>query len=97
MVIITVLLVFLAIWGAILVFAKKEAKQLLSKYAESLTWVESNNVIIMLRRLRWLFEQNIIEDSDIGLYHSVTKILAFSLYSIPLLMIFAVVAKLLFR
>ena len=66
MIIFIVLLIFLVVWVPLVMFAKQEAKSLLSKCGAPLPWIRSNS-IIMVCKLQELKEKGIIEEKeDVG-------------------------------
>ena len=57
MIIFIVLLIFLVVWVSLVMFAKQEAKSLLSKCGAPLPWIRSNSIIMMVRKLQELKEK----------------------------------------
>lgn len=91
MIIFIVLLVFLGVWISLVIYAKQEAKSILSKCGTPLPWIRSNNIIIMVRKLQQLKEQGIIEEKeDVGECKFVIFILKGTLILFPIIMILTI-------
>ena len=88
MIIFIVLLIFLVVWGSLVMFAKQEAKSLLSKCGAPLPWIRSNSIIMMVRKLQELKEKGIIEErEDVGECKFIIFILKGTLIIFPIIMI----------
>ncbi len=98
MVFFIVLLVFLVFWISLVIFAKQEAKALLSKYDTSLPWIRSNSIILMVRKLQEIKEKGIIgEKDDVGECKFIIFILKGTLIIFPIIIILTIIATLLLK
>ena len=88
-----VLLVFLVVWISLVIFAKQEAKSLLSKYGTPLPWIRSNSIILMVRKLQEIKEKGFIEEvEDAGKCKFIVFILKGTLIVFPIIMILTITA-----
>ena len=88
-----ILLGFLVVWISLVIFAKKEAKSLLSKYGTPLPWIRSNSIILMVRKLQELKEKGFIEEKeDVGESKFIVFILKGTLIIFPIIMILTITA-----
>ncbi len=90
----TVMVIFIVLLGSLVVlislviFAKQEAKSLLSKCGAPLPWIRSNSIIMMVRKLQELKEKGIIEErEDVGECKFIIFILKGTLIIFPIIMI----------
>lgn len=93
MVIFIVLLGSLVVLISLVIFAKQEAKSLLSKYGTPLPWIRSNSIILMVRKLQELKEKGLIEGKeDVGETKFIVFILKGTLIFSPIIMILTIIA-----
>lgn len=98
MIFFVVLLVFLVIWFSLVIFAKQEAKSLLSKYGTPLPWIRSNSIILMFRKLQELKEKGFIEEKEeVRECQFIAFILKSTLIIFPIIMILTITATLFFK
>lgn len=95
----TVMVIFIVLLGSLVVlislviFAKQEAKSLLSKYGTPLPWIRSNSIILMVRKLQELKEKGLIEGKeDVGETKFIVFILKGTLIFFPIIMILTIIA-----
>ena len=89
-----ILVISLTIWTFLLLYIKKEARSLLFKYGSPLPWIKSNSIIMMIRRLRELERQGIVENDDIGECRFIILTLKCTLIFFPTVMIVTFVISL---
>jgi hypothetical protein len=89
-----VLLFFVVIWMSLVIFAKQEAKTLLSKYDTPLPRIKSNDIILMIRKLREINEKGIIQKEDAKDCKRIIAFLKGSLLMVPILMVLIVAVTL---
>ena len=82
-----VLLFFVVIWMSLVIFAKQEAKALLRKYDSPLPWIKSNDIILMIRKLREINEKGIVQKEDVKDCKQIIAFLKSSLLMVPILMV----------
>lgn len=98
MIIFIVLLIFLVVWVSLVMFAKQEAKSLLSKCGAPLPWIRSNSIIMMVRKLQELKEKGIIEEKeDVGECKFIIFILKGTLIIFPIIMILIITTTFFFN
>lgn len=93
-----VLLVSLVVLISLVIFAKQEAKSLLSKYGTPLPWISSHSILLMVRKLQELKEKGLIEgEEDVGETKFIVFILKGTLIIFPIIMILTIIATLFFK
>ena len=86
-----IILIIFAIWMSLVIYAKQEAKSLLSKYDAPLPLVKSNSIVSMIRKLRKLLEQRTIGKEDVGECKFIMAILKWTFVVFPTVMILVIV------
>ena len=93
MVFFIILLGSLVVLISLVIFAKQEAKSLLSKYGTPLPWIRSNSIILMVRKLQELKEKGLIEEKeDVEEIKFIVFILKGTLIFFPIIMILIITA-----
>lgn len=93
MIFLSFFLFFYVVWISLIIYAKQEAKSLLSKYGTPLPWIRSNSIILMIRKLQQLKGKGIIEEKeDVGECKFVVFILKGTLIIFPIIMILTITA-----
>lgn len=73
-----------------MVYAKQEAKTILYKYDIQLSQFDSNDIILIIRKMREIYKKGIIRKEDIKESKRIMAFLKESLLMVPILMIFAI-------
>lgn len=87
---IAVLVILFVIFIIATITAKQEAKKLLEKYGEPLSWVSLNDIIMMISKLRKI-DRRKIEEEDVVKYKFVVIILKVVLIIIPIVIVASMV------
>ena len=86
-----------AIWMALVVYAKQEAKSLFNKYGTPLSWVSSNSVVSILRKLKELKNRGDFDKDDTIECKFITIVLKSIFIIFPIFMILTLVIPLIFN
>lgn len=97
MIFFVIIITIVVFWMLAILFAKKEAKTMLDKYDRSLSWIDSNNTIKIIRELQKLNEQKKLTPDDIKDYKYTMIVLKSTMCMIPGLFVLVILAKIIFK
>lgn len=87
-----VIFVFVA-WGIFILFEKNNAKRLLLKYQSNLFWIDSNNILKILSKLKEINKKRGFEKEDIVTYRHIIIFFNGSIVVILITVLIAVIYK----
>lgn len=91
MILILLIIAFIS-WMVAVGYAKHRTKYLLDQYGEQLFWKNSNDAIMMIRKLQKLVVREDILDKDIKECKCIISMFKFSLIIIPILIVLSFIA-----